>query len=505
VAVVPSNVANSAANVQVTVGGTGSNSVSFTVTNPAISTLSTNSAPVEQEITINGGNFGSSEGSSTVMFNGVQGFPTGWSATSLTVPVPTGATTGNIVVTVNGIASSGVAFMVVPAPQAGGVGLVQGNYSVAAQCDGMGGSHLIVPFPLLQDSGDMNVVIVSWRDSNLDAVTVGDGQSDQYWLATSTSQSGNGQQKIFYAPNITGGENSIIVSFSARNLNTCVVSPDVRIAEYRGLATGSPSNPPNSLDVIAGKSTSGATTCDSGFATTANGNDLLVGGNLAGKTTSVAGANYTNRIITTPSGDILEDRIVTATGSYDATATMSASSSCIMGMVAFKEAQNQAPVVNAGPNQTVTLPTNSVMLVGTVTDDGLPNNTLTISWSKVSGPGTVTFSSPSTASTQATFPIAGTYVLQLSANDTELTGSSDVTVTVNSVAASVVLSPTMAGPDVTGTTQTMSATVTSGNTPVSGASVQFTVTGANATNGNATTNSAGIATFSYNGPRGVSA
>jgi RHS repeat-associated protein len=502
VAVVPSNVANSAANVQVTVGGTGSNSVSFTVTNPAISTLSTNSAPVEQEITINGGNFGSSEGSSTVMFNGVQGFPTVWSATSLTVPVPTGATTGNIVVTVNGIASSGVAFMVVPAPQAGGVGLVQGNYSNAAQCDGLGSTVLIVPFPLLQNSGDMNVVIVSWRESlDLPVITVGDGLNNQYLPATTiTSQSGNGEQRIFYAPNITGGENSIIVAFGARHVNTCVVSPDVRIAEYRGLATGSPFNPPDSLDVAAATSTSGATTCDSGFATTANSNDLLVGGNLAGKTTSVAGANYTNRLITTPSGDILEDRIVTATGRYHATATMSASGNCIMGMVAFKEAQNQAPVVNAGPTQTVTLPTNSVMLVGTVTDDGLPNNTLTISWSKVSGPGTVTFSSPSTASTQATFPIAGTYVLQLSANDTELTGSSDVTVTVNSVATSVVLSPTLAGPDVTGTTQTMSTTVTSGNTPVSGASVQFTVTGANATNGNATTNSAGIATFSYNGP-----
>ena len=35
---------------------------------------------------------------------------------------------------------------------------------------------------------------------------------------------------------------------------------------------------------------------------------------------------------------------------------------------------------------------NAAALNGTVTDDGLPNNTLTITWSKVSGPGTVTFS-----------------------------------------------------------------------------------------------------------------
>ncbi len=57
----------------------------------------------------------------------------------------------------------------------------------------------------------------------------------------------------------------------------------------------------------------------------------------------------------------------------------------------------------------------------------------------------------------------------------------------------------MAGPDVTGTAQTLTATVTHAGVPVVGTAVQFTVTGANATSGNATTNSSGVATFSYNG------
>ncbi len=57
----------------------------------------------------------------------------------------------------------------------------------------------------------------------------------------------------------------------------------------------------------------------------------------------------------------------------------------------------------------------------------------------------------------------------------------------------------MAGPDVTGTAQTLTATVTQAGVPVVGTAVQFTVTGANATSGNATTNSSGVATFSYNG------
>ncbi|HEX7895364.1 MAG TPA: PKD domain-containing protein, partial [Terriglobales bacterium] len=94
-------------------------------------------------------------------------------------------------------------------------------------------------------------------------------------------------------------------------------------------------------------------------------------------------------------------------------------------------AVNQAPIVNAGANQTSTLPANTVTLNGTATDDGLPNNTLTIAWSVVSGPGAVTFSNSSSAVTQATFSVAGTYVLQLAANDSLLSTSAATTVTVN--------------------------------------------------------------------------
>ena len=43
---------------------------------------------------------------------------------------------------------------------------------------------------------------------------------------------------------------------------------------------------------------------------------------------------------------------------------------------------NQPPVVNAGPNQSITLPTNVLTLNGSVTDDGLPSGVLTITWSR---------------------------------------------------------------------------------------------------------------------------
>lgn len=93
---------------------------------------------------------------------------------------------------------------------------------------------------------------------------------------------------------------------------------------------------------------------------------------------------------------------------------------------------NLAPVVYAGPDQTVTLPA-AASLAGTASDDGLPNppGSLTITWSKVSGPGTVTFANPSQPVTTATFSSAGTYVLRLTANDSALSTSDDVTITVN--------------------------------------------------------------------------
>jgi RHS repeat-associated protein len=107
---------------------------------------------------------------------------------------------------------------------------------------------------------------------------------------------------------------------------------------------------------------------------------------------------------------------------------------------------NQPPAVNAGADLTLTLP-NSAALTGLVTDDGLPNNTLTIAWSKVSGPGTVTFANASQATTTASFSAAGVYVLRLAASDTQLSGSDDVTVAVSNPAPVNQPPSVNAGPD----------------------------------------------------------
>ena len=90
---------------------------------------------------------------------------------------------------------------------------------------------------------------------------------------------------------------------------------------------------------------------------------------------------------------------------------------------------NLAPVVNAGPDQTILLP-GSAVLAGTARDDGLPANSLVVTWSKVSGPGSVTFENASVPSTRASFSAEGAYVLRLAASDTALSSSDEVQVTV---------------------------------------------------------------------------
>ena len=79
-------------------------------------------------------------------------------------------------------------------------------------------------------------------------------------------------------------------------------------------------------------------------------------------------------------------------------------------------AANQPPVVSAGADQTITLPATAA-LAGSASDDGLPTppGTVTTTWSRVSGPGTVTFGNANALTTTATFSMAGSYTLRLTA------------------------------------------------------------------------------------------
>jgi hypothetical protein len=129
--------------------------------------------------------------------------------------------------------------------------------------------------------------------------------------------------------------------------------------------------------------------------------------------------------------------IITGTGKRTAEAFEGAGGTLLHLEYATGPVSNRAPTVSAGADQSVVLPA-SASLDGTVSDDGLPSGTLTTVWSKVSGPGTVTFGDPGVVDTTATFSAEGTYVLRLSADDTELSASDEVTVSVTTASATPV-------------------------------------------------------------------
>lgn len=97
-------------------------------------------------------------------------------------------------------------------------------------------------------------------------------------------------------------------------------------------------------------------------------------------------------------------------------------------MVTVDDGMNQAPVVDTGPDLSAALVTPAILQT-IATDDGLPNGTLQVSWSQVSGPGTAQFSTLNNVY-RASFSTAGDYVLRLTADDGELVSTNDVIVSV---------------------------------------------------------------------------
>jgi hypothetical protein len=129
--------------------------------------------------------------------------------------------------------------------------------------------------------------------------------------------------------------------------------------------------------------------------------------------------------------------IITGTGKRTAESYNGVASAAPLLHVEYSMAPpgNQAPDCAADADQTtIYLPTDTVSLTGTVTDDGLPSDsTVTTTWSNVggSGAGTVTFGDIHTLNTTATFTAdPGTYILRMTADDTELSGFCEITVEV---------------------------------------------------------------------------
>ena len=221
-------------------------------------------------------------------------------------------------------------------------------------------SSVAASFPQTQVAGDLNVVAVSWPGAaQVTAVT--DSSGNTYTLAGTPISSPDGgiTQAVYYANNINAAAtNTVTVTFSAP------LQGSIRLAEYQGL------DPVKPIDAAAGSSGTGSL-ADSGWVTTNSPNDLLIGIGLTGGAAVMAGTGYTAEQVNGGAAlgqGLIEDRFVTATAAYHATAQTAPSSWWVMQMMAL-------PLAGGGGSNTQAL-TAPVGLAATVASA----NEIDLSW-----------------------------------------------------------------------------------------------------------------------------
>jgi len=307
--------------------GTLPNGYTYTSPNPAptVSTISPASGTTAGGTTVSITGTGFFAGATVSLGGTAATGVTVVSSTSITATVPAHAA-GAVTVTVSntdgqsGNLTNGYTYT----SSSGGGGTIR-FVQVKAATPQTASSSVSVAYAVAETAGDLNIVAVGWNDATSTVSSISDSRGNSYSLAIGPTTGSGIRQSIYYARNIAGGSNTVTVTF-----NQAAAAVDLRVLEYSGLDTASP------LDVTAGAAGSG-TAPSSGSATTTAANELIFGAGMTTTHFTGAGSGFTSRIITSPDADIAEDRTVTATGSYNATAPNS-SSNWVMQVATFQKA-----------------------------------------------------------------------------------------------------------------------------------------------------------------------
>ncbi|HVH70867.1 MAG TPA: IPT/TIG domain-containing protein, partial [Candidatus Dormibacteraeota bacterium] len=128
---------------------------------PSITSLSPTAGPEGTSVTIAGANFGVTQRMGTVTFNGTPATPIHWSDTTIEATVPSGATTGNVVVTASGVTSNGISFTITPGSAVAKPVLIQSKSDASTSASNAVTTYkvsLVNPAKV----GNCLVAIVSW-------------------------------------------------------------------------------------------------------------------------------------------------------------------------------------------------------------------------------------------------------------------------------------------------------------------------------------------------------
>jgi len=175
-ALAPSNVTTGPITVVVN-SVTSNSSQVFTVSGPAIGSLSPPGAPLGAQITVNGSGLTSQGLTTQVLFNGVAGTIISYNgsyafvanATNLLVQVPSNATNGPVTVVVGSASSNGMQFTVEPQPTITGISPSSGEVGSQVTITGAG-------FGATQSNSSLTFYpgfpaqIVSWSDTSIQAI-----------------------------------------------------------------------------------------------------------------------------------------------------------------------------------------------------------------------------------------------------------------------------------------------------------------------------------------------
>jgi autotransporter-associated beta strand protein len=203
------------------------------------------------------------------------------------------------------------------------------------------------------------------------------------------------------------------------------------------------------VSVTAGDASAGETLLDPGtFLFTRSGPTgdpvtvrFTVGGSAAGGvdyasigTSVVIPAGQTNAAVTiAPMDDLLTEGEESVTVAIDVGFSYVVVPPATAAVVIADNDYPPAVAITSPTTNSAGIPAGvGLVLEATVTDDGTPDppGVVTAAWTKVSGPGTVTFGNPAWTNTTALFSTNGTYLLRLTAGDGNQTASRDLAVSV---------------------------------------------------------------------------
>jgi IPT/TIG domain len=238
-----------------------------------ITSLSPTSGLVGTSVTITGTNFGSSQGSSTVNFNGTAATTASWSATSITATVPTDATTGDVIVTVGGVASNGVIFTITS-----GITMVRH----AATDTGTANTTSVVVTLNGVSSGDLLTCSLTYGNPGGTTLAVSDNLNGAWSVATTVHFSTGISQTTgqFYFANSKAGNITITGTPGAAGEYGAM-----DCQEWSGVATSNPLDQQTQQDGTTANPSSGSVT------TTTSGELIL--GDLENGYSPSAGSGFT--------------------------------------------------------------------------------------------------------------------------------------------------------------------------------------------------------------------